>query len=65
MGLKFVNVFHTYDQLEEMLSKKFDGRRFFVKAQDGVKLDAMFFPFNEEKVRTAEEMKNLKISPEY
>ena len=39
-----------------MLEKNFDGRRFDVKAQDGVKLDCMFFPFNDEKVRTAQEM---------
>ena len=60
-----MNVFHTNDQLEEMLSKNFDGRRFSVKGEDGVKLDAMFFPFNEDKVRTIEEQRNLKLNPDY
>ena len=31
-GFKFVNVFHSDDQLEQMLEKNFDGRRFTVKA---------------------------------
>jgi len=40
-----------------MLEKNFDGRKFTVKAQDGTKLDCMFFPFNNEAVKTAEELK--------
>lgn len=39
-----------------MLEKNFDGRRFDVKSQNGVKLDCMFFPFNDEKVRTIKEV---------
>ena len=39
-----------------MLSKSYDGRRFVVKAKDGTHLDAMFFPFNKEKVKTADEL---------
>jgi len=57
-SLRVVNIFHSNDQLEYMLEKNFDGRRFDVKAQDGVKLDCMFFPFNDEKVRTVQEMKS-------
>ena len=64
-GLKYVNVFHTLDQLEEMLSKNFCGRTFLVKGHDGVNLDAMFFPFCQEKVRTKEEMQALKLNPAY
>jgi len=56
-GLKVVNIFHSNDQLEYMLEKNFDGRQFNVKSQGGVKLDCMFFPFNDEKVRTVQEMK--------
>jgi hypothetical protein len=40
-----------------MLQKNFDGRKFMIKAQDGCKLDSMFFPFNDEKVMTMEEYK--------
>jgi len=40
-----------------MLAKNFDGRRFAVKAQDGARLDCMFFPFNDEKVITVAEMR--------
>ena len=58
-GLKVVNIFHSNDQLEYMLEKNFDGRQFNVKSQDGVKLDCMFFPFNDEKVKTVQEMKEL------
>ena len=56
-GLYFKNIFHSNDQTENMLMKNFDGRRFWVKARDGVKLDCMFFPFNEEKVMTINELK--------
>lgn len=51
-GLFYKDLFHSNAQLEEMLSEGFDGRRFGVKAHDGVNLDCMFFPFNEEKVVT-------------
>ena len=40
-----------------MLIKNFDGRSFMVKAQDGVKIDCMFFPHNDAKVKTVEEMR--------
>ena len=56
-GLWYRNLFHSNDQLEQMLAKNFDGRRFAVKAQDGVRLDCMFFPFNDEKVITVAEMR--------
>ena len=42
--------------MEIMLEKNFDGRRLSIDARDGVKLDCMFFPFNDEKVLTREEM---------
>lgn len=56
-GLWYWNLFHSNDQLEQMLAKNFDGRRFTVNSQDGTKLDCMFFPFNDEKVLTVEEVK--------
>jgi len=59
-GFKSVNVFHSDDQLEQMLEKNFDGRRFTVKAQDGTGLDCMFFPFSEERVTTVAERKASK-----
>jgi hypothetical protein len=39
-----------------MLQNNFDGRTFMVKSQDGTNLDCMFFPHNDEKVLTMEEM---------
>lgn len=56
-GLKFVNLFHSNDQLEQMLQNNFDGRTFMVKSQDGKQLDCMFFPFNDDKILTKDEMK--------
>jgi len=38
--------------MEQMLQNNFDGRRFEVKARDGIMLDCMYFPFNDEKVKT-------------
>ena len=40
-----------------MLQNNFDGRTFMVMSQDSMKLDCMFFPFNDEKVLTKEEIK--------
>ena len=55
-GIKRTPFFHSNAQLEVMLNKNFDGRRFKAPAQDGTELDCMFFPFNEEKVLTVSEM---------
>ena len=55
-GMLFKNVFHSHDQTECLLEKNFDGRRFWIKTRDGTKLDSMFFPFNDEKVRTMDEI---------
>lgn len=43
-----------------MLVKNFDGRRFTVKSNDKTPIDCMFFPFNDEKVVTVQEMGKLK-----
>ena len=59
-GFAYKNVFHSHQQLEHILEKNFDGRRFRVKARDGTNLDAMFFPYNNEKVMTVEERVKLK-----
>lgn len=59
LGLYYKNIFHSNDQTENMLEKIFDGRRFWVKAKDGTKLDCMFFPFNDEKVLTIDELKRI------
>lgn len=40
-----------------MLIKNFDGRSFMVKSQDGMKIDCMFFPHNDEQVKLVSEMK--------
>jgi len=32
--------------MQFILEKSYDGRAFKVKAEDGIQLDAMFFPFN-------------------
>ena len=63
-GFKVTNLFHSDDQLEEMLHKNFDGRRLTVKAFDQVDVDCMFFPFSEEQVLTKAEMKEDSV-PEY
>lgn len=55
-GLVYYNVFHSNEQMEMMLEKNFDGRRFTVRSRDREKLDCMFFPFNEEKVMTLMEL---------
>lgn len=39
-----------------MLEQTYDGRRFSIKANDGILLDGMFFPFNKEKVKTVDEL---------
>ena len=64
-GLKFINLFHSNDQLEQMLQNNFDGRTFMVKSHDGTKLDCMFFPFNDEKVVTKKEMADKDVAPKY
>lgn len=46
--------------MEQILTNNFDGRRFSVPALDGKALDCMFFPFNEEKVLTVDELETLK-----
>ena len=38
-----------------MLQNEFDGRRVQIKAWDGITLDAMFFPYTDEKVVLAGE----------
>jgi len=48
-----------------MLAKNFDGRKFWVKAKDGTKLDCMFFPFNDQKVETIEEREAKKKADEH
>lgn len=55
-GMYYRNLFHSNDQLEQMLEKNFDGRRFTVKSHDATPIDCMFFPFNDEKVLTKQEM---------
>ena len=45
-----------------MLIKNFDGRSFMVKSQDGIKIDCMFFPHNDEKVQLVSEMNS---TPQY
>ena len=60
--ISFKNVFHSNDQLEHMLQKNFDGRKFSVKAEDGIKLDCMFFPFNNEIVKTVDELREENIN---
>lgn len=47
-----------------MLRNEFGGRRFTVRGQDGTKLDCMFFPFNDEKVLTREELKHENVGVE-
>ena len=36
--------------MELMLEKNFDGKRLTILTLDEIKLDAMFFPFNDDKV---------------
>jgi hypothetical protein len=48
-----------------MLIKNFDGRCFKVKSIDGIKLDCMFFPHNDDKVMTADEIKEKGVKPSY
>lgn len=50
------NLFQLNDQMEVMLEKNFDGRRLSVAASDGTHIDCMFFPFNDEAVKTRAEM---------
>ena len=50
------------------MQNNFDGRKFWVRAQDGTRLDSMFFPQSDEKVKTVEEMKEAGeefTPPEY
>ena len=47
-----------------MLEKNFDGKRFTVSSTDSTKIDCMFFPFNDEKVFTVNEMEDDKM-PQY
>lgn len=45
-----------------MLQNYHDGRRFVVRATDGTRLDCMFFPHNDEKVLTMDEIQNNLIT---
>lgn len=48
-----------------MLERNFDGRHFWVKARDGVKIDCMFFPSTSEKVVLKKELVDTEAAPSY
>lgn len=58
-GLRYKDLFQSFDQLDRMLEKKFNGRHFMVPSSDGVELDSMFIPFDDDKVYTAQELVNI------
>lgn len=72
-GLFYDDLFHTNGQLEEMLQDGYDGRQFFLKTKDNMKIDCMFFPSNKEKILTRQEMliaggddnENVVVEPKY
>lgn len=64
--LRFKKIFGTLEQMRFMLEKNFDGRHFFVKAQDdNNEIDCMFFPSTNEKVLTGEDLEKAEKPPSY